>query len=972
MAAHEQFERTFIGERRSYAAFILAALDDAAPEAVQIVANDCISVEQDLFEAIILVDYFLENDVFASALDRNDRAFNNGRLNAVHRFDAFDDRALYVSEKSKKNLFDKIHPVVEKPVECLAGYAGFFSNVGHGRALGAEFFEASNPSVDHIESRIVRLVRCHRKIDAAGVQAVFLICKSKETEGRHDDLSVGCCVSMKPQYAKFVTHQLTLRTKSIPCVKCLVRREVRKGSHTEEASMKMLKDRAVGKAHEKPTITKFGTAVAIAALLQATSPATAQEVQEPGSDEARMDVVIVSVTKRDASIQDIAASVSQLGGEDLKDRGVADIEDIALQIPNVNFGRLGPNSYVSIRGIGTTVDTGVAEPSVATYVDGVFLPRATMAILHQVDLERVEVVRGPQGTLYGRNATGGAINYVSQAPTDTFEGQIVGTLEERNGRGVDAYISGPLSNTVSGRLSGSVHKQDGYVKVINTGDDLADRDEWNVRGALKFDFSKDFTLDLSAQHHQSNGRTSFQNLSSDPLPVIGAASLFGITPNYSLADNETIANLTGEDPHSSDVETTLVSAIANWDISDDISFRSTTGYADHSSVSGYNGDGTDFLFVNIVDGARVSESFSQEFNLYGTSGKLDWLVGAFYFQESYLVDIPLDFAGFIFGSPDPVVRLTVGSVEEETESYALFTDVTYSVTDRFRINAGLRYNVEDKQFDFFGAPSPAGDLDTEDLLPKIGFQYDLTDAVNVYANWQQGIKSGGHQLGAPQLFGGEELTAIEVGLKSQWLDGRLTANTAIFSYDYTDLQATVTVPPTSSQVENGDAELFGFEGELYFAATDNIDLNLGVSLLDSEYTSLFTADQTLPGAPQVDLSGEQLMRAPEFTANLGGQWTIPINSNLFGDLTLRGDVYRSSSYKLNLIDYDLNRQEAYTKVNVSAAITDPSGNYQLRAFVNNLTDELTLHTATYNGTFGAFTRALTAPRTAGVSLSARF
>ncbi|CAN0498122.1 unnamed protein product [Scytosiphon promiscuus] len=186
-----------------------------------------------------------------------------------------------------------------------------------------------------------------------------------------------------------------------------------------------------------------------------TTPAIAQ-MGEGVEAESRQATVIVTATKREASIQDVAASISQVGGDDLETRGVDDVENPALQIPNLTFGKFGRNTFVTVRGIGTTVDSGVAEPSVATYVDGVFLPRATMALLRQVDLERVEVLRGPQGTLYGRNATGGAVNYVSRGPSDTFEGKIVATFEERNGRGVDAVVSGPISEGLSFRLSGGV------------------------------------------------------------------------------------------------------------------------------------------------------------------------------------------------------------------------------------------------------------------------------------------------------------------------------------------------------------------------------------------------------------------------------------------------------------------------------------------------------------------------------------
>lgn len=697
------------------------------------------------------------------------------------------------------------------------------------------------------------------------------------------------------------------------------------------------------------------------------SPAHAQDEAEVEA-ESRQDTVIVTATKREASIQDIAASISQVSGEDLATRGLDDIENISLQIPNLTFGKFGRNTFVTIRGIGTTVDSGVAEPSVATYVDGVFLPRATMALLRQVDLERVEVLRGPQGTLYGRNATGGAINYVSRGPTDTFEGEVIANFEERNGYGVDAFISGPISEGVSFRLSGGVQKQDGYVEVLNTGEDLGGQDLWHARGALRFEPRDDLTIDLSLQHERDTGDFGWQSIISEPVNVTATAAAFMTTANFATVPNQVVAD--GE--YSGDVETTIASARVNWDISESISFRSITGYVDHDIENSFDADGTDFFFADLLGSTRPSQSFSQEFNLFGQTGDLDWLLGAYYFNEEFELGLPVGFPGFLFMSPEPFIEFIAGDLVEETESYAAFADVTYALTDRLSINAGLRFNTEEKDFTFFGASSPAGNLETDDVLPKLGLQFDVSDNVNVYANWQQGIKSGGHQLSLPQLFESEELDAYEIGIKTQWMNGALTANASAFSYDYADLQATITIPPATTLVENGDAELTGFEGELIYAPSDVVAFNLGISLLDTEYTELVTTDQALPGAPSVDLSGEELIRAPEYTANIGAEWNIPLHSGMFGSLLLRGDVFHSADYKLAFIDYPELRQSEYTNVNLSATLMDASGAYQVRAYVNNATDEVILNNGSFLANSAAFIGIHSAPRTAGIALSAKF
>jgi iron complex outermembrane receptor protein len=513
-----------------------------------------------------------------------------------------------------------------------------------------------------------------------------------------------------------------------------------------------------------------------------------------------------------------------------------------------------------------------------------------------------------------------------------------------------------------------VQKQDGYVEVLNTGQDLGGQDLWHARGALRIEPSSNVSIDLSLQHEKDTGDFGWQSIISEPVNVTATAAAFMTTANFTTTPNEVFA----DGDHSGDVETTIASARINWDLSDNVSLRSITGYVDHYIENSFDADGTDFFFADLLGSTRPSKSFSQELNLYGQNGSLDWLVGVYYFNEEFELGLPVGFPGFLFMSPEPFIEFIAGDLVEETESYAAFADITYAVTDRLRINAGLRFNAEEKDFTFFGAPSPAGDIETDDVLPKLGVQFDVNDNVNIYGNWQQGIKSGGHQLSLPQLFAPEELDAFEVGVKSQWMNGALTANASAFLYDYADLQATITIPPATTLVENGDAELRGLEGELVYAPNDTFAFNAGISLLDTEYTELVTTDQALPGAPSVDLSGEELIRAPEYTLNLGAEWNIPINSEFLGDLLLRGDVFHSADYKLAFIDYPELRQPEYTNVNLSATLTDASGNYQVRAYVNNLTDEVILNNGSFLANSAAFIGIFSAPRTAGVSLSAKF
>jgi iron complex outermembrane receptor protein len=683
--------------------------------------------------------------------------------------------------------------------------------------------------------------------------------------------------------------------------------------------------------------------------------------------QAELEEVLVTATKRTVSIQDIAMSITQLGGDELDLRGITNIENLSYQVPNLQFGTFGQTTFVTIRGIGTTVDSGVAEPAVATYVDGVFLPRATMGILNHIDIERVEVLRGPQGTLYGRNATGGAINYISRPPAEEFEARLQLSAENRDGYRIRGMVSGPITDTVLYRFSAGKEEQDGYAKVVNTGQDLIDTDLIHARAALQFRPTDELTIDLAVQYEEDDAASSLQSALTPP----------SIAGNSTTEPNRTY----GDGEFSAYVETTMISGIVNWDISDAVSLKSVTGYIDHENNAYFDADATDVFFTNLVNSERPSESWSQEFNLFGETERLSWLAGVFYYEEDYSLTIPVDFN---LGSPDfPFLfEVVAGDLEEETTSYAAFVDLTYSLTDRLRILAGLRYNYEEKDFVSFGTESST---DNDDWLPKLGLQFDATDDVNVYAQFQQGIKSGGHQvanpedsaigpglitLGLPTTFEPESLDSFEIGVKSILMDGRMTANAAVFYYDYSDLQSTTTIPPATTFVRNSDAEVMGGELEIVFSPNEALNFNLGLSLLDSEYKDFSFFDTF--SQQEVNLDGEALVRAPEVTANFGVDWTISVNNRFLRDITLRGDIFYSDEYKLTFIDYPETRQDSYTTGSASILFTSPSERYMLRAFVDNIADEELLFNGSYLATTGAFIGYYSEPRTYGAELTVNF
>lgn len=689
--------------------------------------------------------------------------------------------------------------------------------------------------------------------------------------------------------------------------------------------------------------------------------------------------IVVTALKRSANIQDIPAAVSAVSGDELQARGLASIEDITQAIPSVSFGEHAGTTLISIRGVGSTVDSGVTEPTVATYVDGVFMPRSTMGYLRAIDVERVEVLRGPQGTLYGRNATGGAINFISQTPTSTFQGGVNLSAGSRGAFGISGFVSGPLSDSISVRLSGGHEEDGGFVKYLPNRGRIGDTNVEYVRGAIRFEPTDALTIDLSARYERLNGANGYQQLlTRSVLPV----------PQSTLPNE-----IYGDSPYASRVETLVIAGTLNWYLSDSLSLKSVTSYVDHKSSIDFDADATDVPGLFVTDFARPSESYGQELNLIGDNGALQWILGAYYFHEDAGNALPLGIgAAFAPGFGVPANSFLTQSVATTTESIAVFGDLTYAFTDRFRVNLGLRYNHEQKDFDqdlflLFptGTVAPLAtnvltDTSTNRLLPKVNLQYDFSDGVNGYAQWSRGFKSGGQNLpggggenlGAGGFYDPESIDAFEVGLKTQSDDRRFTANFAAFYYDYQGLQLTITVPPATTLVQNAPAEVYGLEGEFRFQITDAFRIDASANWLHARFQNFLAFDDANPGRGVQNLNGRSLPHAPNLAGNISGSYRLELGSGFLSALTLRADLYYSDRVVLRYFGTDNESQGAYALANLSATLSDADDRTQLRLFVNNVTDKAYRQNSTYLGAFGAYFGNYGPPRTFGASISHRF
>lgn len=721
----------------------------------------------------------------------------------------------------------------------------------------------------------------------------------------------------------------------------------------------------------------LATAAAMALLPVQAYAADAAQSGAPTTIEE----VVVTAQKREQNLQDVAGSISALGAERLKSQGIRSIEDLSRLVPGLDFGQMDGAAFVTLRGIGLAVDTGVAEPNVALHVDGVFLPRTTMETLDNLDLQRIEVLRGPQGTLYGRNATGGAINFVSQAPSSQTKGEaslLVGDYKTIEGR---AMITGPLTDHLRGRLSlGYKRRGEGYVDNVFTGGHLdADR-QFMVRGALSADLTENLSADLSASYQRQTSQ-SYQQL-MQPLGPAAALTF----PSLASAIAPTRPWTVGSN-HVGDLKrSTLLTRLGfDWSVTPDIQLKSITAYLDHRFANSFDGDGTSANYF-VINNDMPSKAFSQEFDL---GGKLpnggSWLVGAYGFHEDFKSSIPIPFPSGLPGQLPPGGTV-LSALDEKTTSIATFGDATIGVTDRLRIYGGARISRDHKNSTqnvgvlIEGVPS-ALTLSCSDqrvtktyrsFSPRMGAQYDVAHGLMVYAQYCKGFKSGGlNSASCGDTYDPERLKATEVGFKSDFLDGRAVLNASLFHYGYTGLQV-FKVLQLSAVIENADARTYGAEVEAKFQLSEHFRIDTSATLLDAKFTNFQSADSANLSAGVQNLRGARTPRAPKYSANLGVEGNFPVDFGPFSTLTLRADTRWSGAFYFQPFNTSGYRQAPYALVNLNLNLVTADRNLVVRAFMRNVGDKAVKGHVSYFQIEDAYVGSYLAPRTFGVEMTRSF
>lgn len=644
-----------------------------------------------------------------------------------------------------------------------------------------------------------------------------------------------------------------------------------------------------------------------------------------------IETVTVTASKRKTNLQTTPLAIDVVTGSELNAAQINTTSALQFQVPSFVMSTNVIQGEVYIRGIGTDISSIAADPSVAVMVDGIYQPRLSSSLQDLYDVARVEVLKGPQGTLYGRNATGGVINIITKPPSDTFGLDADVLYGSYNDQRYRVSVTGPLNKYISGRLSVIHHTRDGYVKNLYLGGTVDPLNTWAGRGSLRIQPSSAVDITLRADYSADKGApASAINVLSKDAPAL----FFGGTvTNNPYAIYENLRNKVNNEQYG-------FSGTLSWKVGTSI-FKSITAYQHSKFNLILDLDGTQVnWFIHDPD-LQSSNTFSQEFRLASDqAGPINWLLGAYYFHEyatsSYNLFLPL-----FSVNVNPIADL-------HTNAYALYGEATYHLTSKLGATFGIRYSDEHKQTrvleESYGAVtgSFAGSKGWNALTPKLSIKYTPSSNMMLYASATRGFKSGGFNSTAiqtPQSFNPEFVWSYETGVKSTFWDDRALFDADAFYYDYSNLQVNKYDSVNIVSIENAArATIKGFEVKSEIMPVSALTLSANLSVLDATYDKFQTVNPDNPGLGPVSLKGNMLVRAPKFSANVGAQYEIPLEA--MGSLTLRANYfYRSRIYFTPFNDPKVS-QGGFGLWNMSVEFDNSDGRWSISAFVKNLTNQL--------------------------------
>lgn len=719
----------------------------------------------------------------------------------------------------------------------------------------------------------------------------------------------------------------------------------------------------------------LSAALPVAAMAQGTgqSAETEQAGEELGGD------IVVTAQRRSESMMSVPVAISAFSGDTLAKAGVASVQSVQMATPALVINNTGAYAQPFIRGVGSRLLQNGFDPSVATYVDGRYISRQTAISLDLFDVQRVEVLKGPQGVLFGRNASAGAIRVITNDVSDSAEGLFKVGYGNYNHLTVQAMGNVPISDSFGIRISGLTDRHDGFATNI----DPRGRREWDdkdlaaVRAKARFkQGAVDARLTLSywkQDDNAGNDTVALGNLAYHSGIAAGGTTGIG-RKQVSTQSDHTIEKK---------------EFATEFDLGIDLGgarLSSTTTYSDLDNVLGFEGDGTSAVLVDAYIPEK-SRTFSQELQISSDNdGPLEWIGGLYYYRDKTAFEIVIDQGSRVISQGNQVVTST---------SYAAFGQVGWKIAEGLKLVAGSRYTKDKKSVDLLKSaipgvisvfPALSAEKSWSKFTPSATLEYSFADTL-LYAKFARGFKSGGfnYPLTAVPSVSPEVLDIYELGLKSSLFDRTLRLTLSGYYYDYKDLQVSRAAAAGSAQVitqNAANARLYGLDADISWNPVRALTLSGGLSLQHSEYRNYDLATVKVykalqpgfsgPGMVDIayDADGQRLLRAPKFSAYVSANYEIPVGS---GKVPVNLSWSYKGSYNFDFVhDASTNvlRQRAYSLVNGRIGYEPDNGGWAVGAWVNNLFDKSYFDDVVAAGT--GIRGSYGAPRTYGADLTFKF
>lgn len=688
-----------------------------------------------------------------------------------------------------------------------------------------------------------------------------------------------------------------------------------------------------------------------------------------------IDEIVVTAQKREQNMQDVGVSVTAFTGDAMQELGMVESTNVAAQTPGLSYGGTGGlNTILNIRGVSQNDFALHQETPVTVYMDEGYISFPSAQLFTTLDLERVEVLRGPQGTLFGRNATGGLLHFVTKKPSfEAVESNVTLKVGEHGLAAVQGGIGGPISDTVAGRLAVNYSENDTYIDNATVdGLDAGDNDEWSARGTLLWQPTNDLAVTLGVTAYENE-----RSINYGYLPSSVNAEGLTIATGPVTDSTETVV----DQPGGWESDATHVNLNVQYDIGE-VTLTSITTYLDHYGAHFEDSDVQTDPFALGDNGIRIwsaqdNEQITQEFRL---NGEFDnggtWVTGLFYMDREQFGLQRIDW-GTLFDDPDLGVNPGLyndtyrsdSDILAVTESWAVFAQVEVPVTDTLALTLGARHTQDELEFDFdtrdfitgieIAELNSANESDEKDWSGKVQLDWDVAEGTLVYAGISRGTKGGGYNspyiegalLGEVNKFDGEVLTSYEVGVKSDF-DNGWRLNASAFYYDYQDYQGFVFENLVSTLV-NYDAESQGLELELVANPAEGLDVLVGLSYLDAEIEN-----------------GNTMPFSPEFSVNalVRQSWNLSNGAAVAAQL----DANWSDEQEMDPINSPGVTIDAKHTINARLSYTNPEDSMTIALMAHNLTDEENVSFFVPVGVLGYSQVLFEKPRWVSLEASFRF